>query len=430
MSIPRTILVLQPYRRILAIPGALSFSAAGLLARMPMSMTGLGIVLLISDRTGSYGKAGVLSGITVLAAAAANPLLARLIDRRGQTRVLPVAGAVAALGLSVLIWSVEAGWPVGWTWLAAAVGGACFPPYGSAVRARWAVAVTERGQLTTAFALEGSADEAVFVVGPVIVTFAATSLHPAAGLAVAICCGLTGGLALAAQRGTAPAFLSVRGSAAQRPGLLWSRLLPLCVVAAGLGCLFGSVEVVTVAFADDNGDRSLAGWLLGVWATGSMLAGLLLGTLPGPGRPLLRLRVGAALLAVTVALAGLAPSPVVLGGLLLLSGITIAPTLISATTLAAHYSPATRLTEGITWVTTGLTAGVAPGAALAGVVVDAWGASAGFVVPVAGGLLAATSAWMIRARTASPVGPGALEDETVDKSSAPASADLWRRTDA
>lgn len=357
--------MLEPYRRILAVPGALSFSAAGLLARMPMSMTGLGIVLLISDRTGSYGKAGVVSGITVLAAAAANPLLARLIDGRGQTLVLPVAGAVSALGLAMLIWSVEAGWPVGWTWLAAAIG-----------------------------------------------------------------CGLTGGLALAAQRGAAPAFLSVRGSAAQRPALLWSRLLPLCVVAAGLGCLFGSMEVVTVAFADESGDRSLAGWLLGVWAIGSMLAGLLLGSLPGPGRPLLRLRVGAALLAVTVALAGLAPGPAVLGGLLLMSGITIAPTLISATTLAAHYSPASRLTEGITWVTTGLTAGVTPGAALAGVVVDAWGASAGFAVPVAGGLLAAASAWMIRSRTASLVGPGALKDETVDKSSAPVGADLWRRTDA
>ncbi len=422
--------MLQPYRRILSLPGAVAFSAAGLLARLPMSMTGLGIVLLVSQRTGSYGDAGVVAAITVVAAAAANPPLARLLDRRGQTVVLPVAAAASALGLCVLIWSVEAGWPVGWTWVAAAVGGASFPPYGSAVRARWSAVVGGRGQLTTAFALEGSADEAVFVAGPVIVTFVATSVHPAAGLATSIGCGLAGGLALAAQRGTAPAPAPVRRSTSAQPAMRWDRLLPLCVVAAGLGCLFGSVEIVTVAFADESGDRALAGWLLGVWATGSLLAGLTLGMLPGPGRPLLRLRVGALLLAASIALAGLATTPLVLGALLLASGVTIAPTLISATTLAATYSPPTRLTEGITWVTTGLTIGVAPGAALAGLAVDAWGASPAFAVPVAAGLLAACSAWMIGDRTASLVGPAAAEDETVDKSSAPVGGDVGRRQDA
>ncbi len=425
------VLVLSPYRLILALPGAAAFSAAGLVARLPYSMTGLAIVLLVSARTGSYAEAGVVAAVAVLAGAAASPPLARLIDRRGQNRVLPVAGTAAAVGLSMLVVSVESGWATGWTWLFAAVGNACFPPYGSAVRARWAHAVTDRSMLTTAFAFEGVADEVVFMLGPVVVTFLATSVHPAAGLAAAIGCGLAGGLALAAQRSTAPPYSRPGAShGGGREPLLWSRLGPLCVVASGLGCLFGAVEVVTVAFADESGDRGHAGWLLAVWATGSLLAGLVLGSLPGPGRPLRRLRLGAVLLALTVALASLAPGPLVLGVLLLLSGLAIAPTVVAATSLAEAYSPATRITEGITWMTTGLTVGVAPGAALAGVAVDAWGAAGGFWVPVGGGVLAAASAWMISESPARPVGPAGAAGETVDMSSAPLGADSGRRPDA
>ena len=422
--------MLQPYRRILALPGAAAFSAAGLVARLPYAMTGLGIVLLVSERTGSYAEAGVVAAVAVLAGALASPSLARLIDRRGQTGVLPVAAVGAAVGLGLLVVSVEAGWATGWTWLFAAVGSACFPPHGSAVRARWAYAVADRPMLTTAFAFEGVADEVVFMLGPVLVTFLATSVHPAAGLVAAVTCGLVGGLALAAQRATAPPHARPSARRGGQEPLLWSRLAPLCVVACGLGCLFGAVEVVVVAFAEASGDRGYAGWLLGVWATGSLVAGLVLGALPGPGRPLRRLRIGAAALAATVAAASLAPGPLVLGGLLLLSGLAIAPTVIAAASLAEGYSPATRITEGITWMTTGLTVGVAPGAALAGVVVDTWGAVAGFVVPVAGGTLAAAAAWMIRESPARPVGPVAAPGETVDMSSAPLGADSGRRHDA
>jgi len=425
-------MMLQPYRRILALPGAVGFSAAGLVARLPYSMLGLSIVLLVSTRTGSYADAGVLAAVEVLSGAAGGPPLARLIDRYGQTMVMPVAGAVSATSFGLLIVAVESDWPVGWSWLAAAVGGACFPPYGSAVRARWAHAVPERPMLTTAFALEGVADEIVFMVGPVLVTLLATGVHPAAGLVAAIGCGVVGGILLVAQRSTAPPHSRGRGRqhAGDRARLQWSLLAPLCLVAVGLGCLFGSVEVVTVAFAEEAGNRSYAGWLLALWATGSMVAGLVLGTLPGPGRPLRRLRSGAALLAVSVAVAALAQGPLLLGALLLVSGMTIAPTLIAATTLAEQYSPASRITEGITWMTTGLTIGVAPGAALAGAAIDTWGASPAFVVPIAGGVLAAAAAWMIRDSPARRRGRAAREGQTVDKSPTPTGVGHGRRHDA
>lgn len=422
--------MLQPYRRILALPGAVAFSAAGLVARMPYSMAGLGIVLLISSRTGSYAEAGVVAAVEVLAGALGSPVLARLMDRHGQTTVIPVAAAGSAVGFAVLIWSVEAGWPVGWTWGAAAIGGICFPPYGSSVRARWAHAVTDRGMLTTAFALEGVADEVVFILGPVLVTLLATAVHPAAGLVAAVVASMVGGLLLAAQRSTAPPHTPAAGRTGAGQPLVWSQLGPLCGVAVGLGCLFGAVEVATVAFAEESGDRGYAGWLLAGWAFGSMVAGLVLGSLPGPGNPLRRLRFGAALLTATVAVAALAQGPLLLGLLLVLSGLAIAPTVIAATSLAEAASPPTRVTEGITWMTTGLTIGVAPGAALAGIAVDAWGASAAFVVPVAGGVLAAATGWLIRDRTARRAGSASAPGKTVDMSSTPPGVDSGRRPHA
>lgn len=420
----------SPYWRILSLPGAIAFSAAALVARMPYSMTGLATVLLVSARTGSYAEAGLVAAIGVLAGAVGAPALARLVDRYGQTLVMPIAGFGSAAGLSLLIWSIEAGWPTWCTWLAAAVGNGCFPPYGSAVRARWVHAVRNRSMLTTAFALEGAADEVVFILGPIIATVLSTTVHPAAGLVAAIVLGLLGGLLLAAQRSTAPPH----GGRADDPGadhsLDWRQLLPVCVAAAGLGCLFGGIEVAIVAFSEEAGNRSYAGWLLAAWALGSLVAGVALGTLPGPGNPLRRLRVGAALLAASVALAAFAGTPALLGGLLVLSGLAIAPTIIAATQLAESASPSSRVTEGITWMTTGLTAGVAPGAALSGAAVDAWGASLAFIVPVAGGVLAAAAGWMIADRPARQVGPEPLAGETVDTSSARLGAGPGRRPDA
>lgn len=86
--------MLSSCRHLLALPGAAAFSAAGLVARLPYSMTGLAIVLLVSERSGSYADAdaGAVAAVAVLAGAVAGPPLARLIDRRGQSVVLPVAG--------------------------------------------------------------------------------------------------------------------------------------------------------------------------------------------------------------------------------------------------------------------------------------------------------------------------------------------------
>ena len=422
----------QPYRRILAVPGALAFSGAGLLARLPISMTGLGIVLLVSVRTGSYGTAGTVSAVHIFAEAASQPVLGRLVDRLGQARVVVPSLVMFAVGMAVLCTGVELDWPRA-TWFAgAALSGASFPPFGSLVRARWAHVLREtRRMLPTAFALEAVVDEIIFMTGPVLVTALVTAVHPVAGLIAAGVLGVTGGLLLAVQRSTAPpsSRRDQSSPSAPREPLGWRVLMPLAVASIGLGALFGGAEVATVAFADEAGNRGDAGWLLAVWAVGSLLAGIIVGSLR-TGIALWQFRVGAVALTLTMATTTLAGSPLVLAALLFCSGFAISPTMIASVALVEQIVPSARLTEGMTWMTTGLAVGIAPGAAATGAVVDASGASTAFWVPVMGGGVAAVLAWTIRPSSARRIGTPGAAHQTDPESSARLSADSGRRRDA
>src|SRR5215208_8040873 len=119
--------MLTSYRRILALPGTLLFSATGMVARLPMSMASLGIVLLVSAATGSYGLAGSVSAAYLIANGGFAIVQGRLLDRLGQSRVLPVTVAVFGVALALLMWSVQAEWPVVVSYLTAAVSGAALP---------------------------------------------------------------------------------------------------------------------------------------------------------------------------------------------------------------------------------------------------------------------------------------------------------------
>jgi MFS family permease len=167
--------VFTTYRRVLGLPGALVFSLSGLVARLPISMVSLGIVVLVSTRTGSYSLAGSVSAAYLVAGAAFAVLQARLIDRLGQSRVLPVCVAVFSAGLVGMMAAVESDRSAPWPHLCAAVAGAALPQVGSSVRARWSHLVADKQGLHTAFAFEAVVDETVFIVGPALVTVLATT---------------------------------------------------------------------------------------------------------------------------------------------------------------------------------------------------------------------------------------------------------------
>jgi MFS family permease len=383
------------YLSLLRTPGAKGFSGAGFVARMPISMIGIGSVLLVQRETGSYGVAGTVSATYAFVQVVGGPLFARLIDRYGQDKVGIPAALSSAACLAGLVLAVRLHAPTWTFYLFAALTGLLMPAIGSMVRARWSRIYSGTPTLHTAYALESVIDEVVYLVGPIAVTFLTTSVAPSSGLSVVIVLLVFGSLALCLQRGTQPEPAPSHGGSG-----LGSLAVPvvrvMLLVFIGTGTLFGSVEVITVAFAQEHGHRSAAGLLLGVYALGSMLAGLVFGAvrfaMPLPRKLLMFLTA----MAVTAALLPLADGLWMLAGLLLLCGFSIAPTLITAFALLEDLVPAALLTEGLTVGTTGIAVGLTLGSSVGGPLIDGVGAQHAYLLSSGGALAALVLAVLLR----------------------------------
>jgi predicted MFS family arabinose efflux permease len=323
----------------------------------------------------------------------------RLLDRHGQARVLPMVIAAYAVGVVGLVTSVQAGWPEPVAFLSSLLAGAAYPPIGSVVRARWSHVLAGRpADVQTAYALESVIDEVIFVIGPTVATVLATQWHPWAGLGLALVTGVPGTLLLAAQRGSQPVPHRGHHAAGPRPAMPWLPVIVLAAVSFALGSMFAAAEVSTVAFSAEHHAKPYAGVLLACWSAGSMLAGLITGTFPWRSTSISRVRVGALLLALVMLPMSFVGSMVAMGVALFVAGFAIAPTLIALFSAIEQGVPAGRLTEGIAISHTGLAAGLAPGAALAGLVIDAHGASPSYLVALGGGVSAALASLALPSR--------------------------------
>jgi MFS family permease len=380
--------VLGPYVEVLRPRGAVAFSASGLVARLPMSMLGISIVLAVSAESGSYGRAGLVAAAALLAQAAVAPFQARIADQFGQGRMLRPVLAMHGLSLALFIALLDNG-PLAGLLLTASLAGATLPSFGAMVRARWARLYSGSPLLHTAYALESVLDEVVFVVGPVIATVLATSLHPASGLACALLLTVGGGLLFAAQRSTEPP------PQPRTPHVVADRLPVrslgwIVLTFAFMGGIFGSVEVVTVAFTDAAGMIELSGPLLAIYALGSLVSGLVVGAARVRSGPR-RFVVGQALMAATLLPLPIVGPVAVLAAVLFAAGLAISPTLIAGFSLVEAVVPPSRLTEGFAWISTALNIGVSAGAAVSGRIVDGYGASPAYLVAIAFGTCAAAA---------------------------------------
>ncbi|MER5212580.1 MFS transporter [Streptomyces sp. NPDC002838] len=376
----------SPYLALFAAPGSKSFSAAGLLGRMPLSMMGIGVVTMVSQLTGRYGLAGALSATIALAAAVAGPQVSRLVDQYGQRRVLRPATLISLVAAAVLLFAAHYGWP-DWTLYVACAGIGCVPSVGAMIRARWAALYRGTPQLHTAYSFESVIDEVCFIFGPIISIGLSTAWFPEAGPLLAACFLAVGVFWLTAQRATEPAPhpRQHRGadSALRAPGL---QVLVATFVATG--AIFGAVDVVTVAFADEQGHKGAASVVLALYAAGSCVAGIVFGLLRFKGAPEPRWLLGVCAMAVSMIPLLLVGNLPFLAVALFVAGLSIAPTMITTMSLIEQHVPRAQLTEGMTWVSTGLAVGVALGSSVAGWVIDAAGARAGYGVPAVSGAVA------------------------------------------
>jgi MFS family permease len=373
---------LRPYSDIFRVPGAWRFSVAGIIGRMPMSMFGLGTVLLISASTGRYGVAGAISASGSLAYAFSSPLIARLADARGQRPVLLVLLAVFATATAALIAAVLLKAPTWVFFFPGAIAGGSMPSLGAMVRVRWSALLAGTPRLHAAFSFESVADELCFIVGPAAVTLLATQVFPAAGVGVAALLCLAGTLWFAAERRTEPVVVRTpgrrvehtaghRGAAA--PGLFV--LFPLYLL---LGAMFVSIDLSTISFAQHLGHKPLAGFILGTYALGSATGGFWYGSRQWRSPLHNRFAVTLTLTVLGVATFWAQPNLITLTCCIYVCGLTIAPTLIAGFSLLEEQARPGRSTEAMSWLSSGIGVGLAAGSSVVGFIIDAHGPRVGY----------------------------------------------------
>ncbi|MGC0340328.1 MFS family permease [Streptomyces sp. SLBN-8D4] len=263
-----------PYRRLLATPGARAFTIGNLLARLPMGMFSVSAVVMIAETRGSYALAGAVTAAGLGATAVVAPWTARLVDRHGQAKIAVPATALAALGSLALLLCVRLGAPA-WTLFVSYAATATTPNLGGMSRARWAHFLHgDESSLHVANSFEQAVDEACYMLGPVLAAFLCTAFFPEAGTLTGVVLLVTGVLVFTAQRSTEP---PVRGCGPSKAPFRAPGVPPLLAVCLAMGAVFGSMEVVTIAFADAQGHRSAAGIVLALQAAGSCAAGLTYG---------------------------------------------------------------------------------------------------------------------------------------------------------
>jgi MFS family permease len=418
---------LGTYVRIVAHgPAGRPFTAA-VVARLPISMAPLGIVLLVQETTGSYGLAGTVTGAFAFANAVGAPLCGKALDRWGQPRVMVATSVFSAVFLAAL--AVASIQPLSTPLLCglSALSGLTFPPMTPAMRAAWRVALREPVQQRAAYALDAVAVETIFIAGPLLLSLLLVVTPPVAPLLVTAGLMVVGGLAYSTTSAARQAHAHALAQLAAEPGAAappprrgrvnWDRLLPpslvlVLVVSLGMAMAFGAIDTSLAATARDVlGDQAKLGLLFASIAGGSALGGLWFGTRDVSHStqvrllPLLLLAFACGFAPIAVVLGGATPTLAVLSPLLFFTGMSISPTLIILQNLVDEAAPAGRTNEGQAWLATSVTTGVGVGTAAAGILVDIAGVPWSFAGAGCAALASAATAGVLRGRHARRVWP-------------------------
>jgi MFS family permease len=373
---------LARYRALFEVPHVRRLVLSGLLARLPAGMIGLALLLLVRERGGGYAVAGAVSAAYFVATAVGAPIAGRLVDRRGQTRILlrrALLFPALLLGVCALA-LLDA--PLAATTACAAAAGALMPPVGASLRALWPRLFPDAERRSAAYALEASLQEITFVVGPLLVALLTTVASPVLALAVAAAAGGIGTLLIA----LAPpvrAWLPEERHAGSILGALDSPgVLTVVALATSLGLGFGATEVGFPAFAEGHGGAELGSIPLALFAGGSLVGGLVAGALVTVS-PVRLLRLSTALLVAGLALPLLGWSLPSMAVLAFLAGLPIAPVVMSAYGLIDAVARRGTAAEAFAWISTAVFVGFSAGMALGGALVDAFGVRASFGLAVA-----------------------------------------------
>jgi MFS family permease len=364
------VISLARYSALLSQPALRSTIVASVLGRLPIGITGLAVLMLAQDTSGSFGRGGAVAACYVAGLAAVAPLFGRLIDRYGPRSILLACAFAFPAALAALVVALTGIAPPWIALVLAATTGACFPPITVCMRTFFKQQLAEDALLATAYSLESVVIELIFILGPVIVAIFVALASPAAAVLFAAACGCAGTLMFQRSHALRHWRIEQHGKSSLFGPLADRGFVPLLAVIVCYASAFGLVEIGTTAYATESGSPPLAGVLLGIMSIGSATGGLVYGSRSWR-LPLARqFPTMLGLMGLSIAPLALLPWAWAFGLWCLLAGIAMAPALIMQSMLVARSSRPEHSTEAFTWSSTSLLAGVGLGLSAGGTLLE------------------------------------------------------------
>lgn len=445
------------YVRLFSFEGTRAFCISGAIARLPISMMGLGIVLALNHIYNNWTIAGTMSAAYVLSQAAVTPLYAKLFDRFGQRKVGTLALSVQVVCMLSFATAALFHIPLPILFALAILMGVTQFAFGALVRTRWAYTLKNQSDdtlLNVAYALESGIDEIVFILGPILAAWLATSVHPVSQLFVPVLASGLGGAWFLSLKNTQPAVVKIvqvesapandedvqvalengpytasedsskngkkliaknlrdRLSLKQlrntnrknkpKNVLLYRGIIPLVVMFLVFNMSFSAFDVSVTAAMRAQGLDKLIGLQLALFACGSLVGAVIFGSHKFRGSNWSHLIVFLSLLTVGFILMNINIDRLVLLSIFeLLSGLCVSPIFATGNLIVKDTIPEHSLTEGLSWLPTASATGASLGSMVAGFAIDAWSSRGGMMVPWISTLVAipiASIGWIIVTR--------------------------------
>jgi predicted MFS family arabinose efflux permease len=385
---------LDPYRRVLALPGVRPLMVLALLARIPITAIGVTLTLHVAqDLHRGWGAAGLVGAALTVGTALGGPLNGRFVDRRGLRPMLVVTTVAEAV-----FWTAAPFLSYPALLVGALVAGVFALPVFSVVRQSIAALVpAERRR--QAYALDSMSVELSFMAGPPLAVLLTSTLSARTAMwsigAALVLAGIALFVADPPVREHTPDAMADAApvAAVRRRDWLTPRFVAVCAAAAATTVVLAGTDLGIIAMLRNADQVNLIGALLAAWGVYSLIGGFVYGALPR-AVPLVAL-LGA--LALFTAPAGLVGDAWPLLFLTLLpAGALCAPTLSASADLVSRLVPPSARGEAMGWHGSSLTVGLAIGSPLAGWAIDHGSPSWGFAAVGLFGAGAAAALLMFR----------------------------------
>lgn len=379
----------NPYIEIFKKPGAIGFSSAGALTRLPLIMANMAIVAMLTGLGYSYGVSSTVAACFTVSKAFMVPIMARFADTYGQSKVALVSWVIVSLSMIALIYAA---------YHQASVILLCFfaitanfiPSFGAFIRARWTNLYKHSPLLQTALAFESTLDEVLVMIGMFIALTLTARYAPAVGTITAVVLYTIGIFAFLAQKKTEPKVVPPEDDSAvfKKPTVLRIKdIFLICIVILATGVIYSALQISVFAYTKEIGEAEYSSLIISAYSIGSLTAGAIYGMINWKTPlPKLYLYIIAFSAIMTFGLL-ISANLYWLFLIMLLIGASNAPSAILMIIFIEKIVPKDQLIEGISWLVTFTAIGMAIGSPLTGYIIDFWGPKSGFYAPVIGGIL-------------------------------------------